>query len=384
MAFGFAGAAAGASDELQRQLAQRIALARIAQEQERQARLDADNAKYRDEQLHLQRDQATNVENERQYRRKLEGAQIAVENAPIDGTDLTPDVVGQIQGTPYASRLKTQDTLTARMGDPLNPQTVQGRRTVTLMPTDKQAQEQGQRTARRTVVDLIKRGAPRADLIAAMADAGENVGNAALTDPDKAARDREAQLALEHKYRLEEIVANGAQTRQTAEAKADATEAQKKALGSMQAYGDDILSVINNLVDEQGNLKKPIAGVVGNVEGAIPNMLRGEQGQTALADIDRLQGLLDINKLSEMKAQSRTGASGFGVLSEKELGVLESAASTLRNRRQSEAAYATELKRIRDAILAGRMGNGSTTAVVNPGNLGNVPPQGGFRVVGVR
>lgn len=128
-----------------------------------------------------------------------------------------------------------------------------------------------------------------------------------------------------------------------------------RAVEAMRTYGDDMLSVINDMIDENGNLKPEVAGVVGGFDGARPEWAYGKEGsQKALAAINRLQGMLDLQKLGEMKQQSRTGASGFGALSEKELAVLEGAASTLRNRRQGDASYGSELKRIRDTINGGR------------------------------
>lgn len=144
------------------------------------------------------------------------------------------------------------------------------------------------------------------------------------------------------------------------DAVAERQQADKKAGGdraveAMRTYGDDMLSVINDMIDENGNLKPEVAGVVGGFDGARPEWAYGSEGsQKALAAINRLQGMLDLQRLGEMKAQSRTGASGFGALSEKELAVLEGSASTLRNRRQGDVSYGSELKRIRDAINSGR------------------------------
>jgi hypothetical protein len=145
-----------------------------------------------------------------------------------------------------------------------------------------------------------------------------------------------------------------------------------RALTAMKSYGDDMLSVIDNLIDDKGKLKPGAASVIGGMGGALPEWAyASEEGQSALADIDRLQSMLNINTLRELKSQSRTGASGFGALSEKELGVIESSASKLRRRRQAENVYADELLRIRNAIKANRGGGGGGT----DGGGGGTPKQ---------
>lgn len=129
------------------------------------------------------------------------------------------------------------------------------------------------------------------------------------------------------------------------------------AVEAMKAYGDDMLSVLDSLIDEQGNLKPEVAGVIGSFDGSRPEWAYLSEGsQSALANLDRLQSMLNINVLRDMKNQSRTGATGFGALSERELNVVESSSSKLRRRRQGDAEYAAELKRLRDAIMVGRAG----------------------------
>lgn len=131
--------------------------------------------------------------------------------------------------------------------------------------------------------------------------------------------------------------------------KVDAATAAKQAKSDAAVqYGNEIASLVDELLDSSGNLKPELAHVVGPISGRT-GAWTGDQ-QTALEKINRLVGLLDINKLREMKSQSATGASGFGALSEKELGILESAGSTLRNRLQGEGNYASELARIRSTV----------------------------------
>lgn len=134
-----------------------------------------------------------------------------------------------------------------------------------------------------------------------------------------------------------------------------------RAAEGMRQYRDAMLNVVNGLLDDKGELRPSTASVVGSFEGAIPEGAFFDEGkQTALSGINRLQSLLNLEKLGEMKSQSRTGASGFGALSEKELAVLEAAASTLRNRRQGDVSYRDELRRIREELTKG--GNAGANA----------------------
>lgn len=144
-------------------------------------------------------------------------------------------------------------------------------------------------------------------------------------------------------------------------------ETQTRALEAMRLFGDDMLSVIDSLIDPSGQLKPGAKGVIGGLDGMRPEWAYATEGsQIALADIDRLQSMLNIDTLRDMKSQSRTGATGFGALSERELNVVESSASKLRRRRQSEAEYAAELLRIRNAIMVGRAQGAPTDPAAPP------------------
>lgn len=126
----------------------------------------------------------------------------------------------------------------------------------------------------------------------------------------------------------------------------EAARAQQAKEAEAERYASDIGALVDELLDKDGNLKPEVAHIVGPIS-ARTGVITGNQ-QTALSKLDRLISMLDIDTLRKMKAQSKTGASGFGALSERELSVLESAGATLRNRLQGEGNYAAELKRIRD------------------------------------
>jgi hypothetical protein len=148
--------------------------------------------------------------------RRTQNAAIAVSQAR-PGDELSPDFASQIQGTPYAARLETKQTLpssTIPIAGGANISDRGGRTFVNLRPTVQQEQAQGQQTAKRNFVDLVKRGAPRNQIISAMADAGGNVPESAFDDPN-----------LGHTQRMQEIAAQGEQSRRTALTSAGAARA---------------------------------------------------------------------------------------------------------------------------------------------------------------
>jgi len=79
-----------------------------------------------------------------------------------------------------------------------------------------------------------------------------------------------------------------------------------------------------------------------------------ENAGNARDALDGLISLLDMDTIRAMKEQSRTGATGFGALSEKELNVLENAATTLRGQRMSDAEALRELIKIRNEMITAR------------------------------
>lgn len=93
----------------------------------------------------------------------------------------------------------------------------------------------------------------------------------------------------------------------------------------------DRMQVADKQTGERG-LSPEMQTLVGGIfEGAIPGQrwLPGSSAANAQAKLNELKGKQVVDLIAEMKAQSRTGATGFGALSEKELGLLESAAARL-------------------------------------------------------
>lgn len=126
-----------------------------------------------------------------------------------------------------------------------------------------------------------------------------------------------------------------------------ADTARNAALASI----DDTAGALDELIDANGQLKPGVSGATGI--DAIRSYIPGTSAADAKARIDRLQSRLTIDLLGEMKRQSRTGASGFGALSEKELGVLQNAAARL-GQSQSDESFRQALVDVRKQLAGMR------------------------------
>ena len=169
---------------------------------------------------------------------------------------------------------------------------------------------------------------------------------------------------------------------------AEAKEAKENTRKSMEEYGSSLMRNAEDLIDPgiltlpekktftdltdedikkfsdediQKIVKPTLARSVGTAEGvavlgAIPSVLRMDVKSRELgkAAIDNLASMLAVNTLLDLKKQSRTGATGFGALSERELSVIENAASRLRAKRLSDTDYAREVLRIYAAAARSR------------------------------
>ncbi len=132
-------------------------------------------------------------------------------------------------------------------------------------------------------------------------------------------------------------------TKQTAAEKKAEAESEKGKKQAVAAGGaEDIKAVVDELDKHPG-----FDNLFGRFDAITPN-LRGVT-MDAQARLDQLRSALSIEKIMEMKAQSRTGATGFGQLSERELDVLQNAAGRLQQA-QTEAAARTALKDIKKTM----------------------------------
>lgn len=113
---------------------------------------------------------------------------------------------------------------------------------------------------------------------------------------------------------------------------------------------NEALAGLNELVDEKGNLKPDIQWGVGwsNLGGFAPYIPTSPQ-KTASKKIRQVIAKQVLGLVSEMKSQTKTGATGFGNMSNKDLGLLEDAASAL-DPNMSESDFAKEVVKMRDLI----------------------------------
>ena len=177
--------------------------------------------------------------------------------------------------------------------------------------------------------------------------------------------------------------------RETADAKtAEAEEAKENSRASMEDYGNSLMRNASDLIDPtkitlpkgksfedltdadikkltpqqlQAISKSTLNATTGYVEGRpfLGGVLagvtgRGEERELGKAAINNLKGMLTIDQLLELKRQSRTGATGFGALSERELSVIENAASRLNATTLTGEEYAREVLRIYAAAARSR------------------------------
>lgn len=126
-----------------------------------------------------------------------------------------------------------------------------------------------------------------------------------------------------------------------------------------QAIADrsqEMMNLIGEVVERDPNDPNNLLGLTGaaaNLYGLrvpqLPGVLGGGYvGETANANatINRLSGQSIADFLGTLKAQSRTGATGFGALSAPELKIVQDSANKLKDRNITNVAAFEELKRI--------------------------------------
>lgn len=125
-------------------------------------------------------------------------------------------------------------------------------------------------------------------------------------------------------------------------------------LQKIQQQAQETLAALNEVLEDSGKgdndqLTSDAADAVGKSRIFGLQYIPGTRTKAGEAAINRLKANLVINLIGEMKAQSRTGATGFGALNIKELGVLEQAASKL-DPSLDEETFRKELIRIRSKL----------------------------------
>jgi hypothetical protein len=122
-----------------------------------------------------------------------------------------------------------------------------------------------------------------------------------------------------------------------------------KSLQAVQNMSRDALNELNNILDEKGNLRPDISGTVGKSRIFQMHRIYGSDARQADAKIKRLKDLITLSLIGEMKSQSKTGATGFGQMNIRELGVLEGAATKL-DPSLDEETFTQELRRIKERL----------------------------------
>lgn len=109
------------------------------------------------------------------------------------------------------------------------------------------------------------------------------------------------------------------------------------------------LSELDELLDEDGKLRPHTQDAVGKSRMFGLQHIPGTQTKKGDVGINTLKSKLVLGLIGQMKAQSKTGATGFGQMNLKELGLLEKAASKL-DPSLDEESFAAELNRIREKL----------------------------------
>jgi hypothetical protein len=124
-------------------------------------------------------------------------------------------------------------------------------------------------------------------------------------------------------------------------------------LAPLRQRSEAILAALKGLVsDEDGETRltpgaRKIFGELTPVGAR--SYIPGKEATDANAALQQVLGQQIVDLISDMKAQSRTGATGFGQLSTRELAVLESAATQL-TQRLSEPAALRELTALKSSL----------------------------------
>lgn len=223
----------------------------------------------------------------------------------------------------------------------------------------------------------------------AAADA-QRAQDTARAQAERAAADRASREAMAAENNQTRMLIAGMGAAQKAEAAAEKKAAadEKKAEADLVKQRnteasikmrDDVIYRVDQLLDidpktNTPRLKPGVGALYGSVQGALPEgaaaLFGGKEAGNARAALNGLISLLDIETIKSMKEQSRTGATGFGALSEKELAVLENAATTLRGRTMDESSALRELVRIRNEMVTARANTEKELARQRSGGAG--------------
>ncbi len=376
--YNFTSPGANAANAIEEFLLRRAMEARAEQELEMQRQSEAAQIGQRDADLDLRRQQEARIERERQDAAASLETERQFRRASTVADNLMPGVLDP--GT--ADLLKTQGYGgLVKEGQPTQGAAQFDETTINEVPQYdvipgvletqggfkwQQARQQEQ---------------ARAESAAASAQAAAERANA-----DREARSAQAAQADETRRLIATMNAqNAGATRslqnELTQTKIDAandkrTEAQRTEQRNLDARArsaQDVMDLIGQLTEVGPDRKRKLNSNAQGLFGARIPFLRNIPG-TGTADADaalkRLQGRAVVDLLSEMKAQSRTGATGLGALSAPELRLLENTAAMLGGSLSDDAA-AEELDRLyglaeRAGSNAAAPSGGGTVAMVAP------------------
>jgi hypothetical protein len=170
---------------------------------------------------------------------------------------------------------------------------------------------------------------------------------------------------------------------------------QERQREGIHAQAEQTLNEVDRLLrfDEKEDvvgLSPGMGSIVGKSKffGGLSRYRPGSQEADAVASLNRVSSRLIVDLMAEMKAQSRTGATGFGQLSEAELAILQSGSARL-DTMQSDEAMLDALKVVRrlvqksfDQSLSLPSGAQSVRVATPTPTPDNVPQVGERRTIG--
>lgn len=332
--------------------------ARLTLEQQREGRANE-----------LQRQQASDLENERQFRRATVISQNALPDDEVD-----PETEAMLKKQGFGNMVRV---IPGKVDQ--GPQ-IDEQDGVPIYSTSQQPEQHKLRGGERYLSAREAEKARAAQAEAAAAD------RAALNSENRLSREQMAAdaiasregIAAASRENARIIAGMSASIRREAQDQKTATaeEAKENARVALQDYGDSMMDLITKLTDDKGNLNTGAQSVVGGLQGRQPRMLQSEAQAAYQSYIDSLVAKLDIGTISAMKAQSRTGATGFGALNKSELDIIENAASRLKAQNVNEQTYAEAIGDIRKAIETSRARAAAKKPAAAPGG-GGAPAPGG-------
>jgi hypothetical protein len=145
----------------------------------------------------------------------------------------------------------------------------------------------------------------------------------------------------------------------------DAKAAKIESRRSMKESAQQALSEMDNILDKDGNLTDDAKWAVGAT--GVGNFLPGSPGASGAAAIKRIKDILTLKLIQDMKNHSKNGATGFGSMNIKELGVLEGGATKL-DTAIGQDKFLPEAQRVKKYLQQILTDGPDDTDISEPGN----------------